>query len=134
VGICFGQTGRIAWAISSKGDVYLCFAVWCLISGASVAVPDVTVRCAEEVLLPCKVLRDSSITYQTASWYKVRKKPKLLEKSALLSYLVLACLAQKRLFYEEASTSQCSRDKAAIKASELITDNRHFPCRCRQPI
>ncbi|XP_064297806.1 CD83 antigen [Phalacrocorax carbo] len=45
--------------------------VWCLISGVSVAVPDVAVRCAEEVLLPCKVLRDSSITYQTASWYKM---------------------------------------------------------------
>ncbi|NXQ91142.1 CD83 protein, partial [Nyctibius grandis] len=45
--------------------------VWCLISGASVAVPDVAVRCAEEALLPCKVLRDSSITYQTASWYKM---------------------------------------------------------------
>ncbi|NXH76028.1 CD83 protein, partial [Hydrobates tethys] len=45
--------------------------VWCLISEASVAVPDVAVRCTEEVLLPCKVLRDSSITYQTASWYKM---------------------------------------------------------------
>ncbi|NXW49561.1 CD83 protein, partial [Nyctiprogne leucopyga] len=45
--------------------------VWCLVSGLSVAVPDVAVRCAEEVLLPCKVLRDSSITYQTASWYKM---------------------------------------------------------------
>ncbi|NWX17611.1 CD83 protein, partial [Aegotheles bennettii] len=44
---------------------------WCLITGASVAVPDVAVRCAEEVLLPCKVLRDSSITYQTVSWYKM---------------------------------------------------------------
>ncbi|NWX02326.1 CD83 protein, partial [Caloenas nicobarica] len=42
-----------------------------LIHGASVAVPDVAVRCAEEVLLPCKVLWDSSITYQTASWYKM---------------------------------------------------------------
>ncbi|NXH12145.1 CD83 protein, partial [Bucco capensis] len=45
--------------------------VWCLIRGASVAVPDVAVRCAEEVLLPCKVLQDFSITYQTASWYKM---------------------------------------------------------------
>ncbi|NWQ77997.1 CD83 protein, partial [Columbina picui] len=45
--------------------------VWCLIHGASVAVPDVAVRCAEEVLLPCKVLWDSSITYQSASWYKM---------------------------------------------------------------
>ncbi|XP_009484367.1 CD83 antigen [Pelecanus crispus] len=47
--------------------------VWCLISGAFVVVPDVAVRCAEEVLLPCKVLRDSSITYQTASWYKMAR-------------------------------------------------------------
>ncbi|XP_010309724.1 CD83 antigen [Balearica regulorum gibbericeps] len=45
--------------------------VWRLIRGASVVVPDVAVRCAEEVLLPCKVLRDSSITYQTATWYKI---------------------------------------------------------------
>ncbi|NXT52582.1 CD83 protein, partial [Pluvianellus socialis] len=45
--------------------------VWCLIHGASVAVPEIAVRCAEEALLPCKVLRDSSITYQTASWYKM---------------------------------------------------------------
>ncbi|NXS99970.1 CD83 protein, partial [Jacana jacana] len=45
--------------------------VWCLIHGTSVVVPDVAVRCAEEVLLPCKVLRDSSVTYQTASWYKM---------------------------------------------------------------
>ncbi|NXG66715.1 CD83 protein, partial [Hemiprocne comata] len=59
------------WAMSFKGDVYLLFAVWCLISAASVAVPDVAVRCAEEVLLPCKVLRDSSIAHQTASWYKM---------------------------------------------------------------
>ncbi|NXX21331.1 CD83 protein, partial [Podargus strigoides] len=58
-------------AISFKGDVYLCFAVWCLVSGASVAVPDVAVRCAEEALLPCKVLRDSLITHRTASWYKM---------------------------------------------------------------
>ncbi|NXV47481.1 CD83 protein, partial [Uria aalge] len=54
-----------------KGHVYLCFAVRCLIHGASVVVPDVAVRCAEEALLPCKVLRDSSVTYQTASWYKM---------------------------------------------------------------
>ncbi|NXF33257.1 CD83 protein, partial [Nyctibius bracteatus] len=58
-------------AISFKGDMYLCFAVWCLISGVSVTVPDVAVRCAEEALLPCKVLQDSSITYQRASWYKM---------------------------------------------------------------
>ncbi|NXM71101.1 CD83 protein, partial [Serilophus lunatus] len=45
--------------------------VWCLIHGASVMVPDVAVRCAEEALLPCKVLQDYSITYQTASWYKM---------------------------------------------------------------
>ncbi|NWH49013.1 CD83 protein, partial [Fregata magnificens] len=50
--------------------IILCNA-WCLISGASVVVPDVAVRCAEEALLPCKVLRDSSVTYQTASWYKM---------------------------------------------------------------
>ncbi|NXG87956.1 CD83 protein, partial [Stercorarius parasiticus] len=42
-----------------------------LIHGASVVVPDVAVRCAEEAMLPCKVLRDSSVTYQTASWYKM---------------------------------------------------------------
>ncbi|NXP14420.1 CD83 protein, partial [Thinocorus orbignyianus] len=58
-------------AISFKSDVYLCFAVWCLIHGVSVVDPDVAVRCAEEVLLHCKVLRDSSVTYQTASWYKM---------------------------------------------------------------
>ncbi|NXN64794.1 CD83 protein, partial [Himantopus himantopus] len=45
--------------------------VWCLIHGTSVVVPDISVRCTEEVLLPCEVLRDSSITYQTASWYKM---------------------------------------------------------------
>ncbi|XP_071594781.1 CD83 antigen [Heliangelus exortis] len=45
--------------------------VCCFISGASVAVPDVAVRCAEEVLLPCEVLQDSSVTYQMASWYKM---------------------------------------------------------------
>ncbi|NWQ66417.1 CD83 protein, partial [Neopipo cinnamomea] len=45
--------------------------VWCLIRGTSAAVPDVAVRCAEEALLPCKVLQDTSIAYQTASWYKM---------------------------------------------------------------
>ncbi|NXI60120.1 CD83 protein, partial [Chloroceryle aenea] len=45
--------------------------VWCSIRGASVALPDVAVRCSEEVLLPCKVLQDSSVTFQTASWYKM---------------------------------------------------------------
>ncbi|NXF98340.1 CD83 protein, partial [Eubucco bourcierii] len=45
--------------------------VWCLIPGVSMVVPDMAVRCTEEVLLPCKVLRDSSIAYQTASWYKM---------------------------------------------------------------
>ncbi|NXC29946.1 CD83 protein, partial [Campylorhamphus procurvoides] len=39
--------------------------------GVSVAVPGVAVRCAEEVLLPCRVLQDSSTTYQKASWYKM---------------------------------------------------------------
>uniref|UniRef100_A0A674HHY4 CD83 molecule n=1 Tax=Taeniopygia guttata TaxID=59729 RepID=A0A674HHY4_TAEGU len=45
--------------------------VWCLIRGTSVMIPDVAVRCAEEVVLPCKALQDSSISYQTASWYKM---------------------------------------------------------------
>ncbi|NXC79448.1 CD83 protein, partial [Cercotrichas coryphoeus] len=54
-----------------KGGVYLCFAVWCLIHGTSVVIPDVAVRCAEEAVLPCKALQDSSISYQTASWYKM---------------------------------------------------------------
>ncbi|NWI59460.1 CD83 protein, partial [Calyptomena viridis] len=58
-------------ATSFKCNVYLCFAVWCLIHGTSVVVQGVAVRCAEEALLPCKVLQDSSITYQTASWYKM---------------------------------------------------------------
>ncbi|NXU35989.1 CD83 protein, partial [Drymodes brunneopygia] len=58
-------------AISFKSDVYLCFAVWCLICGTSVMIPDIAVRCAEEAVLPCKVLQDSSISYQTVSWYKM---------------------------------------------------------------
>ncbi|NWR50422.1 CD83 protein, partial [Regulus satrapa] len=58
-------------AMSFKGDVYLCFAVWCLIRGTSVMIPDVAVRCAEEAVLPCKALQDSSISYQTAAWYKM---------------------------------------------------------------
>ncbi|NWV43128.1 CD83 protein, partial [Grantiella picta] len=58
-------------AISFKGDVYLCFAVWCLIRGTSVMIPGIAVRCAEEAVLPCTVLQDSSISYQTASWYKM---------------------------------------------------------------
>ncbi|KAM6410580.1 CD83 antigen isoform 2-T2 [Pluvialis apricaria] len=45
--------------------------VWCLIHGVSMVVPDIAVRCTEEVLLPCEVLQDSSVTYQTASWYKM---------------------------------------------------------------
>nr|XP_005023754.3 LOW QUALITY PROTEIN: CD83 antigen [Anas platyrhynchos] len=45
--------------------------VWCLVHGAAVTVPDVAVRCAEEALLPCKVLQDSLVTYQTVSWYKM---------------------------------------------------------------
>ncbi|NXJ09882.1 CD83 protein, partial [Odontophorus gujanensis] len=45
--------------------------VWSLITGAAVAVPDVAVTCSEEALLPCKALQDSSITYQTVSWYKM---------------------------------------------------------------
>ncbi|NXD66567.1 CD83 protein, partial [Eolophus roseicapillus] len=58
-------------AISFKDNMYLCFAVWCLIRGASVSVQDIAVSCAEEALLPCEVLRDTSITYQTVSWYKM---------------------------------------------------------------
>ncbi|NWR84066.1 CD83 protein, partial [Furnarius figulus] len=50
--------------------IILCH-VWCLPHGISVAVPGVAVRCAEEVLLPCRVLQDSSTTYQKASWYKM---------------------------------------------------------------
>ncbi|XP_009087025.2 CD83 antigen [Serinus canaria] len=45
--------------------------VWCLIRGTSVMIPDVAVRCAEDVVLPCKALQDSSISYQTVSWYKM---------------------------------------------------------------
>ncbi|NXK68378.1 CD83 protein, partial [Sylvietta virens] len=45
--------------------------VWCLIRGTSVMIPDVAVRCAEEVVLPCKALQDPSISYHTASWYKM---------------------------------------------------------------
>ncbi|KAM7072051.1 CD83 antigen [Acridotheres tristis] len=45
--------------------------VWCSIRGTSVMIPDVAVRCAEEAVLPCKALQDSSISYQTASWYKM---------------------------------------------------------------
>ncbi|KAI1243056.1 hypothetical protein IHE44_0000626, partial [Lamprotornis superbus] len=44
--------------------------VWCSIRGTSVMIPDVAVRCAEEAVLPCKALQESSISYQTASWYK----------------------------------------------------------------
>ncbi|XP_009071287.1 PREDICTED: CD83 antigen [Acanthisitta chloris] len=50
--------------------IILCH-VWRLIHGTSVAVSDVAVRCAEEALLPCKVLQNSSIVYQTVSWYKM---------------------------------------------------------------
>ncbi|NXN90791.1 CD83 protein, partial [Bombycilla garrulus] len=45
--------------------------VWCLVRGTSVMIPDVAVRCAEEAVLPCKALQDSSISYQTATWYKM---------------------------------------------------------------
>ncbi|NXT81873.1 CD83 protein, partial [Zapornia atra] len=44
-----------------------------LVHGASLVIPDVAVRCAEEVLLPCKALQDPSITYQTATWYKMAR-------------------------------------------------------------
>lgn len=91
---CGGQGGSLRQSLLNM----MCFAVWCLIYGASVAVPDIAVRCAEEVLLPCKVLRDSFVTYQSASWYKVRQKPKLLEQPALPSYLILGCLAKMGYF------------------------------------
>lgn len=132
LGLCFGKMGSITLAITFKCNVYLCFAVWCLVHGAAVTVPDVAVRCAEEALLPCKVLQDSLVTYQTVSWYKVRK---------ILSYLSgLLCfptwywrlLYKNGLFYEVASSCQGSRDKAAMRAFELITGNRSFPCHCRQ--
>lgn len=74
MGMCFGKTERITWVITDKNNLYLCLAVWSLINGAAVAAPDVAVTCSEEALLPCKVLQDSSITYQAVSWYKVRKK------------------------------------------------------------
>ncbi|NWZ65570.1 CD83 protein, partial [Acrocephalus arundinaceus] len=45
--------------------------VWCLIRATSVMIPDVAVRCAEEAVLPCKALQDATISYQTASWYKM---------------------------------------------------------------
>ncbi|NWW71777.1 CD83 protein, partial [Climacteris rufus] len=45
--------------------------VWCLIHGISMMVQGVAVRCAEEAVLPCRVLQDSSISYQRASWYKM---------------------------------------------------------------
>lgn len=132
--VCLGKLGRITKAVPFKIVVYLCFAVWCLIHGASMVVPDVAVRCAEEVLLPCKALHDSSTAYQTASWYKVRTKSNLLEQSALLSCLILACLIQSGLFYEEVSSCQCSRYKAAMEASELTTENRSIPHHCGQTI
>ncbi|XP_062424028.1 CD83 antigen [Rhea pennata] len=55
----------------SSARLFLLCNAWCLIHGASVAVPDVAVRCAEEALLPCKVHQDSTVTYQTVSWYKM---------------------------------------------------------------
>ncbi|NWW38168.1 CD83 protein, partial [Panurus biarmicus] len=58
----------------SSGDyallIFLCN-VWCLIRGSTVMIPDIAARCAEEVVLPCRALPDSSISYQTASWYKM---------------------------------------------------------------
>nr|XP_025968772.1 CD83 antigen isoform X2 [Dromaius novaehollandiae] len=55
----------------ASAQLFILCNVWCLIRGASVAAPDVAVRCAEEVLLPCKVRQDSTVTYQTVSWYKM---------------------------------------------------------------
>lgn len=89
-------------------------------------IPDVAVRCAEEVVLPCKALQDSSISHQTASWYKVRKKSKLLERSALLSCLILACLVWNGLFSAEESSHYCSREKAALQTFELTKGSRLF--------
>ncbi|NXO33785.1 CD83 protein, partial [Locustella ochotensis] len=58
----------------SLGDyallIFLCN-VWGLIRGTSVMISDVAVKCAEEAVLPCKALQDPSISYQTASWYKM---------------------------------------------------------------
>uniref|UniRef100_A0A8D2P428 CD83 molecule n=1 Tax=Zosterops lateralis melanops TaxID=1220523 RepID=A0A8D2P428_ZOSLA len=63
----------------SLGDcallIFLCN-VWCLVRGTSVMIPDVVVKCAEEVVLPCKALQDPSISYQTASWYKMAEDGK----------------------------------------------------------
>ncbi|KAM6282700.1 CD83 antigen [Porphyrio hochstetteri] len=55
--------------------IILC-SVLSLIHGASLMIQDVAVRCSEEVLLPCKALQDSSITYQTATWYKMARDGK----------------------------------------------------------
>lgn len=77
-GYVLGRKEGLPKQISFKDNVYLCFAVWCLIHGASVSVSDIAVRCAEEALLPCEVLRDTSITYERVSWYKVRKKHKYI--------------------------------------------------------
>uniref|UniRef100_A0A8B9QL20 Ig-like domain-containing protein n=1 Tax=Apteryx owenii TaxID=8824 RepID=A0A8B9QL20_APTOW len=58
-------------SLTASTRLFILCNVWCLIRGASVAVPDVAVRCAEEALLPCKVHLDSTVTYQTVSWYKM---------------------------------------------------------------
>ncbi|NWH62783.1 CD83 protein, partial [Geococcyx californianus] len=109
--------------VSSKSDVYLCFADWCLIRGASVAVPDVAVRCAEEAVLPCKVLQDSSVTYQRASWYKMSRDdegiawnildvkshfPKELEGSLELSNDTYFSLRIKNATSQNSGTYKCA--------------------------
>ncbi|XP_013795520.1 CD83 antigen [Apteryx mantelli] len=58
-------------SLTASTRLFILCNVWCLIRGASVAVPDVAVRCAAEALLPCKVHLDSTVTYQTVSWYKM---------------------------------------------------------------
>ncbi|KAF4802711.1 CD83 molecule [Turdus rufiventris] len=62
--------------------------VWCLICGTSVMIPDVAVRCAEEAVLPCKALQDSSISYQTASWYKLGYEDELCKFNQMSSRYV----------------------------------------------
>ncbi|NWV65666.1 CD83 protein, partial [Malurus elegans] len=57
--------------------------VWRLIRGTSVMIPGVAVRCAEEAVLPCKVLQESSISYQTVSWYKMAGDSKGITWEAL---------------------------------------------------
>ncbi|NWQ89340.1 CD83 protein, partial [Burhinus bistriatus] len=97
--------------------------VWCLIRGASVVVPEIAVRCAEEALLPCKVPQDSSISYQTASWYKMAGNgegiawkildveshyPKELGRSLELSNDTLFSLKIKNVTSQNSGTYKCT--------------------------